>query len=674
MVARFHYDHDIYQQFLDNRLSSSKSNEVTRHVETCVDCQAKLEDLLQQDVGWNDLPTLLQTDDPTSPQGRCSWTGPKPTFLKASDHSDSLGRFGRYEITEILGFGGMGLVMKGFDSALGRFSAIKVLAPHLATNAAARRRFAREAKSAAAVVHDHVVPIHTVNEEDGLPYLVMPVIEGESLQQRVEEEGALSIVEVLRIGKQIASGLAAAHEQGLVHRDIKPANVLLEDGVERVLLTDFGLARAADDANMTQSGVLAGTPQYMSPEQAHGSDIDHRSDLFSLGSVLYFMCTAHAPFRAETTMGVLHRIGGDEPRSIRTVNEDVPRWFEAIVERLLEKDREHRFQSAEEVEQLLGRWLAYLQRPDAAPKPPTPAPRRLVRKRDVNKWLALGLAGVAALALGLLIVIEMKKGTVTIESVRDDVPVRILKHGKPYKQLTVDRGVTSTRIMAGEYTIDFEAKVDGVEMQGSEVVLRRGETALVRIVEKSTSVARADRDEAGLGAEPPAMSSSEQSASRPSVSSASRTRSTQSQRSVETDIADEIAKYQQLDGPVRVEFLEGTDQFIVRGRKEDVDKMMAIADSLAKVQERQFGKKRKSEARVFKAFSVNPAVLKEMLVAAKALFRGDDSVLVESDGERILVYATEAQHELMLDSLERFLPHKRSGQSAPKSAATDEPR
>ncbi|MCA9056768.1 MAG: serine/threonine protein kinase, partial [Planctomycetaceae bacterium] len=191
--------------------------------------------------------------------------------------------------------------------------------------------------SAAAVVHPHVVPIQTVDEHSGLPYLVMPVVEGQSLQHRVDQEGPLRIVEAVRIAAQVAEGLSAAHEQGLVHRDIKPANVLLENGVERVQITDFGLARAIDDASMTRSGVIAGTPQYMSPEQAHGDSIDLRSDLFSLGSLIYFMLAGRSPFRAETTMGVLNRIANDQPRSIRSINADVPDWLEQIVMKLLAK-------------------------------------------------------------------------------------------------------------------------------------------------------------------------------------------------------------------------------------------------------------------------------------------------------------------------------------------------
>ena len=173
----------------------------------------------------------------------------------------------------------------------------------------------------------------------------------------------MPIVEVVRIASQIAEGLAAAHAQGLVHRDIKPANILLENGVERVQITDFGLARAADDASMTRSGVIAGTPQYMSPEQAHGDEIDHRSDLFSLGSVMYFMLTGRSPFRATNTMGVLNRIANDEPRRLRSINPDIPPWLQSIVHQLLNKSPEKRFVSAETVAEELNRRLVQLQDP-----------------------------------------------------------------------------------------------------------------------------------------------------------------------------------------------------------------------------------------------------------------------------------------------------------------------
>ena len=284
-------------------------------------------------------------------------------MLNPTDDPEMLGRIGGYEVSGVIGSGGMGVVLKAFDGPLDRTVAIKVLAPRLASSGAARRRFAREAKAAATVLHPNVIVIHGVLNDGPLPFLVMPYIRGESLQRRLDRQGPLQTEEILRIGQQVASGLAAAHGQGLVHRDIKPANILLEDGVERVTLTDFGLARAVDDASMTRSGVIAGTPQYMSPEQARGDNVDGRSDLFSLGSVMYAMCTGRPPFRAETSYGILRRITDTEPRPIREVNANIPEWLEYIIQRLLTKSLDDRIPTADHVATLLQKCLAHLQQP-----------------------------------------------------------------------------------------------------------------------------------------------------------------------------------------------------------------------------------------------------------------------------------------------------------------------
>ena len=248
-----------------------------------------------------------------------------------------------------------------------------------------------------------MVAIHAVDPAGPLPYLVMPYVAGQSLQERLNRAGPLELKEILRIGIQVAEGLAAAHAQGLVHRDVKPANILLENTVERVKITDFGLARAVDDASLTHSSFVAGTPQYMAPEHARGEGVDHRADLFSLGSVLYAMCTGHSPFRAESTLAVLRRICEDDPRPIREVNPEIPEWLGGIVERLLEKDPRDRFQSAGELAELLGQHLAHLQQPSAVPMPPRARYRsaavRAARRRLVRRVL-LGMLLVWAIGLG----------------------------------------------------------------------------------------------------------------------------------------------------------------------------------------------------------------------------------------------------------------------------------
>lgn len=364
MIVRFHYDEDTLLAFARDEIHCGRE-QMAGHIESCEECQSTLERIVCSDLTWQSVSQLLT---PCEFETHAELPM-RLSFLKPSDDERSLGRFSRYEVLEILGHGGMGIVLRGFDPALNRQCAIKVLAPELAYHAAARKRFSREAKSAAAVVHPNVIPILTVDECDGIPYLVMPVVEGESLQQRVFRTGPLSILETVRIATQIADGLAAAHAQGLIHRDIKPGNILLGQGIERVQLTDFGLARAADDASRTRSGIIAGTPQYMSPEQARGAEIDQRSDLFSLGCVIYFMLSGRSPFRAESTMGVLHRIVNDEPRSLRPINSDVPPWLEDIAVKLLRKSPTDRFSSANELAELLHQWLAHIQNPYESPPP-----------------------------------------------------------------------------------------------------------------------------------------------------------------------------------------------------------------------------------------------------------------------------------------------------------------
>jgi serine/threonine-protein kinase len=295
------------------------------------------------------------------------------SFLSPSDVPGSLGRIKRYEVQELIGCGGFGMVLKAHDPKLNRIVAIKVLNPALANHSAPRKRFVREALQLATVKHEDVVTIHEIEEEHQPPFIVMEYVAGISLQELVDREGPLPLAKILRIGSQAAEGLAAAHKRGLIHRDIKPANILLENGVQRVKITDFGLARAVDEASLTQSGVVAGTPQYMAPEQARGETVDYRSDLFSLGSVLYTMCAGRPAFRADSAVAVLKRVCEDEPRPIREVNPEIPDWLEGIVNKLMAKAPNDRFSSSREVADLLDQCLAHIQQPRMIPLPETAA-------------------------------------------------------------------------------------------------------------------------------------------------------------------------------------------------------------------------------------------------------------------------------------------------------------
>ncbi len=322
-------------------------------------------------------------------------------FLSPAQRPDSLGRIGHYEVLEVLGRGGFGVVFRAFDDVLQRVVAVKVLAPSMAATSPARKRFLREARSAALIQHENVVRIHETGEEP-LPYLVMEFVPGETLQQRLDRSGPLEVPEVLAIGRQIAAGLEAAHEKGLIHRDIKPSNILIDSGPhQRVTITDFGLARAADDASLTRSGVVAGTPMYMAPEQAKGETLDRRADLFSLGSVLYAILTGHPPFRAPNTPAVLKRVAEDDPRSMREVIPEIPEWLCRIVEKLHAKDPAGRFQTASEVAELLAdcemqletdKQLTNFSRiPGAEPKP------RLRRFGRPLHWVAATIVVLAGL-------------------------------------------------------------------------------------------------------------------------------------------------------------------------------------------------------------------------------------------------------------------------------------
>ena len=297
--------------FVAGSLAPAAERKLEIHLEVCPHCRDRLDRLAGSEAEWTNVRTLLADDGdepstaPFDPDRDADDTALAAALVRTilpclapTDDERMLGRLGPYEIAGIVGSGGMGIVLKGHDRSLDRFVAIKVLKPHLATSGAARKRFLREARAAAGIVHDNVIAIHGVGEADGLPYLVMPYCRGTTLAKRLRDRGPLDLRESLRIGMQTARGLAAAHAQGLVHRDVKPANILLDDGVERVLLTDFGLARAADDASLTVTGLLAGTPHYMSPEQALGLPIDARSDLFALGAVLFTIATGKPPFRA----------------------------------------------------------------------------------------------------------------------------------------------------------------------------------------------------------------------------------------------------------------------------------------------------------------------------------------------------------------------------------------
>jgi serine/threonine protein kinase/Leucine-rich repeat (LRR) protein len=267
--------------------------------------------------------------------------------LEPAKSSDELGWLGQFRVTELLGEGGMGFVFRAEDPKLRRVVALKVMRPEVAINPVSRKRFLREAQAAAGLTHDHILPIFLVDEANGVPFIAMPLLKGETVSQRLERIGAFTVEEAVRIGRETAEGLHAAHDFGLIHRDIKPANLWLESPRGRVKILDFGLARRVDNNDLlSASGAIIGSPAYMAPEQAAGKAIDARADLFSLGCVLFQMTTGRKAFDGSDVITILNALANYQPPLITAIKPGLPETLARIVEKLLQKNPNDRFRNA----------------------------------------------------------------------------------------------------------------------------------------------------------------------------------------------------------------------------------------------------------------------------------------------------------------------------------------
>jgi serine/threonine protein kinase/tetratricopeptide (TPR) repeat protein len=430
-------------------LSEAASEARAAHVEQCSACLAALRNLQVQD------PLLDALAQPTASQARqddqeiqtlldrlravpvlhmvsatcvspgetsSSNAGPTPApgrgaaandfslaaLLAAPQRPDELGRLGPYRVLKVLGRGGMGMVFEAHDPQLDRHVALKALLPSLAAFPPAHERFLREARAAAALDHDHIVHIYQVGEDRGIPYLAMQFLQGESLAGRLARLGPLPVAEVLRIGRETAAGLAAAHARGLVHRDIKPANLWLEGERGRVKILDFGLAQVAGaDKRLTQSDAVVGTPGFMAPEQSRGATVDARCDLFSLGCVLYQMCTGQTPFPGNNPISAMLAAATQHPPKPSVINPQVPPSLSGLVMHLLEKDPRDRPGSAQEVRDALeaieGGQTELLAR---APRTGRPAARPPKKRRWLIAGALLGLLVLGGTGYGLLRFLE----------------------------------------------------------------------------------------------------------------------------------------------------------------------------------------------------------------------------------------------------------------------------
>jgi eukaryotic-like serine/threonine-protein kinase len=447
----------------------------------------------------------MPVSDRVPPDRTADGTG---DFLRAPQKPDEIGRLGPYRVLDTIGQGGMGLVYRAEDEKLRRSVALKVMLPKFAASPQAAQRFLREARLQAAVEHDHVVPIYQADEADGIPFIAMPLLKGRTLADALKATPRLPASEALRIGREIAEGLAAAHVIGLIHRDIKPANVWLEGDRRRVKILDFGLARAEAsgeaETHITQEGAIVGTPAYMSPEQAIADELDPRTDLFSLGVVLYQMATGHLPFAGRNVTAVLTVLTTKNPDPPRQHAPDLPPALDGLILKLLEKDRRNRPASATAVVDAIklieaGFDRAYEVVPVAAPSalapvepstefafeddatqiasnefPPTPA-----KRAPRWPWVAGAVALLVALGFALPQFLAKPKGTLVVDATDADLEV-IVRRGEA-TVIAASRGREFPLAVGTNYALDVANRRDGLTISPERFEIRPNTRTTVQV-------------------------------------------------------------------------------------------------------------------------------------------------------------------------------------------------
>lgn len=412
-------------------------------------------------------------------------------FLAPAEQPDEIGRLGSYRILKVLGAGGMGVVYKAEDPQLQRLVALKAMLPSLGASESARKRFLREARTAASIGHDHIVHIYQVGEDRSVPFMAMQFLEGEPLDERLKREERLPLKEVLRIGRETAEGLAAAHAKGLVHRDIKPANLWLEGQRGRIKILDFGLARAAtDDTHLTQTGAIIGTPAYMAPEQAAGEAVDQRCDLFSLGCVLYRLCTGELPFKGNNTLSIISALAMTNPDPPSKVKDDVPGPLSELVMKLLAKKPAERPPSATAVVDAIQKIESQIEEPADRPGQKTQKMKVAEKTRTETfktqpagpakkrpRWpLVAGLAAACGLVVaGIVLFWPTPHGLVKIES--DDPAVEIVfdKTGPTIKGIDKE----PIRLRAGEHGLLLRR--GDFSFESNKLMIKKGETVTLKV-------------------------------------------------------------------------------------------------------------------------------------------------------------------------------------------------
>lgn len=417
------------------------------------------------------------------------------SFLSPPLGPDELGRLGSYRLTKLLGSGGMGLVFEAEDTLLRRQVALKVMKPEIAANPTHRQRFLQEARSGASIPHDNIVTVYQVGMENNIPFLAMQYLQGESLAMRLNRAGKIPVPEALRITREVALGLGAAHEGRLIHRDIKSDNIWLEvdspsQPWKRVKILDFGLARSVSGVDhQTGTGLIMGTPSYMAPEQARGLPLDGRCDLFSLGCVLYQILSGVLPFRGDNTLSILSSLALDEPTPLDHLDSAIPHGVAKLVKDLLAKKPSERVPNSLAL-------LERLQDPNlekAGPRPSSqhdiprepaqesaaksaqaPVPTSSAKPWFLN-WKFLGLLLVVFVNLGLLIFNFSSLGInpTGLAGLKEAEPVKVgVLHSTTGYMRYAGKGVKETTLLAIEELNERGGILDYNE-QGQPVARRK---------------------------------------------------------------------------------------------------------------------------------------------------------------------------------------------------------
>ena len=431
--------------------------------------------------------------------------------FEKSENEDTLGRLAHYQVERVLGVGSSGVVFLATDENLHRPVALKILRPSLGNSA--RDRFVAEARAMASIDDSNVVSIFHVGTEGDLAYIAMQWTPGETLDQRLKREGAFEPEQVRLIGKQIASGLAAAHRIGLIHRDIKPANIWLESETGKVKILDFGLVRATDaDPGLTCTGMIAGTPCFMSPEQARGSELDFRSDIFSLGCVLYEMLTGELPFRSANVLATLQSIRTDSPEPPHAIGASIPEDLSTLVMCMLQKSPADRPSNSASVVEALGlpisEWDFEPTFAAATVKPSlrsslnsASSSKRPIRNNAVDGPMRLSKAGwfrwvgtLAACALlfsGVfysqqIIRIATNQGELVIETNDPDIKIEVIDDGGKIRIIDLKTD-ESFDIVAGKYELRPQSDENSIEIDRQTITMKRGSKEIVKVTRVDAS-------------------------------------------------------------------------------------------------------------------------------------------------------------------------------------------